>query len=64
MSIRLWDAHSRAAIRTLEGHWADVWGVAFSLHGKLLASASKDMTVKLLDVLSSTPVHILRGYKG
>jgi hypothetical protein len=48
--------------RTLTGHTAGVWGVAFSPDGTLLATASYDMTARLWDVPTGVPVHALTGH--
>src|SRR5438045_6587612 len=42
-TVRLWDAHTGAALQTLEGHSDCVNAVAFSPDGKVLASASGDI---------------------
>ena len=34
-------------LHTLEGHTAEVWGVAVSADGKVIASGSSDKTVRL-----------------
>ena len=45
--VRLWDAATGAALRTLEGHTDYVWSVAFSPDGKLVASGTGEVYVKL-----------------
>jgi len=44
--IRLWDTSTGVALRILEGHGDMIYQVAFDSSG-LLASASRDKTVKL-----------------
>ncbi len=51
-----------ALLQTLEGHFSYVTILAFSLDGKLLASASGDMAVRLWDSHSGAALHTLRGH--
>jgi WD40 repeat protein len=46
-SIKIWDVETGTNIKTLNGHSNYVYCVCFSSNGKLLASSSKDKTIKL-----------------
>ena len=62
-TLRLWDAATGAAVRTLEGHQDSVYAVAFSPDGRLLASASWDNTVRLWDPATGAAVRTLEGHQ-
>jgi WD40 repeat protein/serine/threonine protein kinase len=49
-TVRLWDVGSGEARATLKGHSNLVGGVAFLDGGRMLASGSRDRTVKLWDI--------------
>ena len=61
-TVRLWDAVTGAALRTLEGHSGRVASVAFSLDGKLVASGSDDKTVRLWDAITGAALQTLEGH--
>jgi hypothetical protein len=60
--VKLWDSASGQELRTLKGHTAPVWSVAFSRDGTRLASASNDGTVKLWDSASGQELRTLKGH--
>ena len=45
--IKLWDADTYQLIHALRGHLAEVWSLAVSRDGGLLASASRDRSLRL-----------------
>lgn len=50
--------------RTLEGHTGSVLGVIFSPDGKVLATGSRDKTIKLWDPKSGELKRTLTGHTG
>lgn len=50
--------------RRLEGHDADVYCVAFSRDGSMLATGSFDRTARLWNVRDGAPLEVYRGHEG
>ncbi|HLA12065.1 MAG TPA: caspase family protein [Pyrinomonadaceae bacterium] len=71
-TVKLWDVATGAVLRTLKGEktelaaeagdWAIAFSVAFSPDGKILASGSRDYTVKLWDVATGAVLRTLEGH--
>ncbi|KAF8555069.1 hypothetical protein OG21DRAFT_1439273 [Imleria badia] len=74
-TIRVWDAHQGTQVYNLHaalqpsplvftGHQSDIFAIAISPCGTLLASASKDTTVRLWDVSTGQELsHLLRQHR-
>jgi WD40 repeat protein len=59
--IILWEVASGRQVRSFSGHTDSVTDLAFSPDGKLLASASNDVTIKLWNVATGNLVQTLLG---
>src|SRR5262249_58283312 len=57
--IPKWDVRA-----TLEGHKDAVWAVHFSPDGKVLATASRDGTVRLFELATGKTLAMLEGHEG
>jgi hypothetical protein len=60
--IILWEATTGRQLRTLTGHSDGVTSLAFSANGRMLVSASRDVTISLWDVASGSPLQSLVGH--
>jgi COMPASS component SWD3 len=63
-TVRLYDIHTGANVKTFRGHNASVCDAQFNRYANLIASGSKDGTIRLWDILSGLCVHTLRQTLG
>lgn len=65
LSVRLWDLDTREQVKLLTGHEDQVFGMAWSPDGKLLATVCKDGKVRIYDPRKSpAPVQEGAGPEG
>jgi WD40 repeat protein len=49
-TIKIWDAETGTAVRTLEGHTGAVTSVCCTQDGRRIISGSQDRTIKIWDI--------------
>ena len=62
MGIWIYDTRTGAEVTLLSGHQEDVQAIAYAPDGKMLASGSKDATVRLWDAKTGRFLPKLRGH--
>lgn len=62
--LQVWDYEAGDFERTLKGHTDSVQDISFDQTGKLLASCSADMTIKLWDFQGFECIRTMHGKLG
>jgi WD40 repeat protein len=61
-AVCLWDLASGKLLWRAVEHKSEIYGLSFSPHGKILASGSRDKTIRLWDVEKGTCTRTLEGH--
>ncbi len=61
-TITLWDINQGSLLRTLEGHFLNIWSVAFSPDSSRLASGSFDRKIKIWNFNDGQLIKTLEGH--
>jgi hypothetical protein len=61
-TMTLWEAATGRLLRSFEGHNDSITSMVFSPDGRMLASASRDMTIRLWDVATGKELQSLVGH--
>ena len=60
--ISLWNLESGQLVNRLEGHTGPIGNVTFAPNGTVLATSSRDETVRLWDAVTGKPLSVLSGH--
>lgn len=61
--IRVWDANTGALLRTLRGHGADVYSLAFDPNDQHLVSSARDKTIRVWNPATGEALRVLCGHQ-
>jgi WD40 repeat protein len=61
-TIKLWSVQDGRCYCNLSGHTNEVWSVAFSTNGRMLASGSTDRTIRIWNTQTGECLQILAGH--
>ena len=59
-AVEAWDTAANKRLPVLNGHAREVWGMALSPNGSLLATASWDQTVRLWDTATGAVLRVIK----
>lgn len=61
-SATIWDPKTGKSVRSMIGHTAPLWSVAFSPDGRYLVTASEDSTARIWEVSTGDEILALQGH--
>jgi len=60
--IRLWDVNTGTTVKTLKGHGAFVWNIAFDDKGERIVTSSYDRSAKVWNIVTGELIHDLKDH--
>jgi WD40 repeat protein len=63
-AAQIFDSNNGKLLRTLQGHYDEVYCISYSIDGRQVVTGSGDKSVKIWDINSGSVLHTFRGHTG